>query len=130
MLEGLRGPGYQGTIDQMLAGMSGPGLATEEKEQIAASSRATPQHVIVSAMEGMADASIWGDDKINVPVLAVMAKNPFFPPNLEESYRSLVPALEFQMWDNAGHFLMMEKPQEFNQAVLAFLNKHKLLQKC
>lgn len=129
MLEGLRGPDYKGTMEQMFAGMSGPGLATEAKERIAASSRATPQYVLVSAMEGMADASIYGDDKINVPVLAVMAKNPFFPPNLEESYRALVPALDYQMWDNAGHFLMMEKPQEFNQAVLAFLNKHKLLQK-
>lgn len=127
MIEGLRSPGYKEGMDRMFAGMSGPGLATEAKERIAASSNATPQYVIVSAMEGMADASIWGDDKINVPVLAVMAKNPFFPPNLEESYRALVPALEFQMWDNAGHFLMMEKPQEFNQAVKAFLDKHKLL---
>ena len=129
MIAGLRSPEYKSTMEQMFAGMSGPGLATEAKERIAASSRATPQYVLVSAMEGMADTSIWGDDKINVPVLAVMAKNPFFPPNLEESYRSLVPSLDFQMWDNAGHFLMMEKPQEFNQAVLAFLNKHKLLQK-
>ena len=80
-------------------------------------------------MEGMADASIWGEDKINVPVLAIMAKNPFYPPNVEQSYRNIAPNLDFQMWDRVGHFIMMEKPKEFNEAVLAFLNKNKLLQK-
>lgn len=129
MLAGLRAPTYQNTIDQMMAGMSGSGLATEARERINTSSKATPQYVLVSAMEGMVDASIWGNDKINVPVLALMAKNPFFPPNLEQSYGELVPRLEFHMWDGVGHFLMMEKPEEFNQAVLAFLDKHKLLKK-
>ncbi len=129
MIVGLRAPTYQNTIDQMMAGMSGTGLSTEARERINASSKATPQYALVSAMEGMADASIWADDKINVPVLALMAKNPFFPPNLEQSYGALVPTLEFHMWDGVGHFLMMEKPQEFNQAVLAFLDKHKLLKK-
>jgi pimeloyl-ACP methyl ester carboxylesterase len=29
--------------------------------------------------------------------------------------------------DGPGHFLMLEKPQEFNAPVLDFLQKHKLL---
>ena len=80
-------------------------------------------------MEGMADPSIWGEDKINVPVLAIMAKNPFYPPNLEESFRAIAPKVEFHMWDGVGHFIMMEKPQEFNAAVLQFLDNNKLLKK-
>ena len=80
-------------------------------------------------MEGMADPSIWGEDKINVPVLAIMAKNPLFPPNIEESARGIAPNLEFYMWDSVGHFVMMEKPKEFNAAVLAFLDKNNLLKK-
>ena len=70
----------------------------------------------------MADPSIWGDDKINVPVLAIMAKNPFYPPNVEESFRAIAPNMEFHMWDGVGHFIMMEKPKEFNEAVVQFLN--------
>jgi pimeloyl-ACP methyl ester carboxylesterase len=31
--------------------------------------------------------------------------------------------LEFQAWDGVGHFLMMEKPERFNQTVLAFLQR-------
>ena len=127
MLTGLRGPDFRQVGTQMFTMMSGPGLATEAKDRIMTSFANTPQHVLVSAMEGMADPTIWGDDKINVPILAVMAKNPFFPPNLEESFRLLAPKMEFYMWDGAGHFLHMERPQEFNQAVLRFLDKNKLI---
>ncbi|PYS62612.1 MAG: hypothetical protein DMF76_08725 [Acidobacteria bacterium] len=127
LMAGFRGPNYQQVVSQMFAGMAGPNLSAEAKQRIQASYQNTPQHVIVSAMEGMADPSIWGEDKINVPVLAIMAKNPFYPPNVEESFRSIAPNMEFQMWEGVGHFIMMEKPKEFNAAVLQFLDKNKLL---
>jgi hypothetical protein len=31
------------------------------------------------------------------------------------------------MWDGRGHFLMMEEPMEFNEALAAFLVKNGLL---
>ena len=114
-------------LAQMFAMMSGPNLSAEARERINAASMNTPQYVLVSAMEGMADPSIWGDDKINVPVLAIMAKNPFFPPDIEQAARGIAPKLEFQMWEGVGHFIMIEKPKEFNEAVLAFLDKNALL---
>lgn len=129
MIAGFRGPNYRDAVGQMFNSMFGPGLSAEAKQRILASLSNTPQHVVVSAMEGMADTSIWGDDKINVPVLAIMANSPFFGPDLEKLYRGIAPNLEFQMWNGVGHFLMMEKPNEFNAAVLAFLDKNKLLKK-
>ncbi|MFS8087000.1 MAG: alpha/beta fold hydrolase [Acidobacteriota bacterium] len=129
IVAGFRGPNYKETGAQMFAGMMGPNLSAEARERIKVSFLNTPQHVIVGAMEGMADASIWGEDKINVPVLAIMAKNPFYPPDLEQRYRGIAPNLDFQMWEGVGHFIMMEKPKEFNAAVLAFLDKNKLLLK-
>ena len=128
MIAGFRGPKYKDVIIQMLTQMKG-GLAAEAMERITTSSLSTPQNVIVSAMEGMADPAIWGEDKITVPVLAIMAKNPFFPPNIEELSRGIAPNMDFRMWESVGHFVMMEKPKEFNEAVLAFLEKNKLLQK-
>ncbi|HSE32050.1 MAG TPA: alpha/beta hydrolase [Pyrinomonadaceae bacterium] len=129
LIEGLRGPNYKQTITQMFSGLSGPSLAPEIKDRIAAATMSTPQPVLVSAMEGMADPTIWGDDKINVPVLALMAKNPFYPPDMEAASRALVPNVEYHTWEGVGHFLMMEKPKEFNAAVIAFLDKNKLLTK-
>lgn len=127
MITGFRGPTYRDVGMQMLASMYGPGLSVEDKELIRKSYMTTPQFVLVSAMEGMADPAIWGDDKINVPVLAIMARNPMFPPNMEQIYRALVPDLDFRMWEGVGHFLMLDKPKEFNEAVIAFLDQKGLL---
>jgi len=127
MIANFRGPKYRDTISQMFAMMSGPGITPEAQQRIKASADNTPQFVLASAFEGMADPSIWGEDKIDVPVLAIMAKNPFYGPNLEETYRLLAPKMDFQMWEGVGHFIMMEKPKEFDTAVIGWLDKNKLL---
>jgi pimeloyl-ACP methyl ester carboxylesterase len=129
MIDGFRGPNYKDTIAQMFTALTGPSMTPEVKERITSATSNTPQAVLVSAMEGMADPTIWGDDKINVPTLAIMAKNPFYPPDIEQQMRPLAPNLEFQMWEGVGHFLMMERPKEFDTAVVAFLDKNKLLKK-
>jgi len=129
LIDGLRAPNYKETGAQMFAAMAGPHLSAENQQRIQTSFVSTPQYVLVGAMEGMADDSIWGQDKINVPVLAIMAKSIFYAPDTEQFYHSLVPNLDYQLWDGVGHFLMMEKPKEFNEAVIAFLDKNKLLKK-
>lgn len=129
LIANLRGPNYSAAIDQMFGMMFGGRLPAEIQQRIKASTANTPQYVLVGAFEGMADSGIWGEDKINLQVLAIMAKNPFFPPNVEESFRGIAPKMEFHMWDDVGHFLMMEKPNEFNAAVIAWLNKNGLLKK-
>ncbi|HEY6230316.1 MAG TPA: alpha/beta hydrolase [Pyrinomonadaceae bacterium] len=129
LIAAFRGPKYMDMVGQMFSSMIGPGLSAEAIERIKSSTAKTPQYVLVSAMEGMAAPEIWGDDKINVPVLAIMAKNPFYPPNVEESFRGIAPNMEFHMWDGVGHFVMMERPKDFNAAVLAFLDKNNLLKK-
>lgn len=128
-IAGFRGPNYKEAGMRMFAGMAGPNLSAELQERIQCSFLNTPQHVLVSAMEGIADESIWGQDKIDVPVLAIMAKSPFWPADTEQFDRSIAPSLDFQMWDGVGHFLMMEKPQQFSEAVIVFLNKNGLLKK-
>jgi pimeloyl-ACP methyl ester carboxylesterase len=129
LIGSLRAPNYKETGKQMFAMMAGPHLSAEIQQRIQTSFLNTPQYVLVGAMEGMADDSIWGTDKINVPVLAIMAKSVFYPADTEQFYHSLVPNLDFRLWDDVGHFLMMEKPREFNEAVIAFLDRNKLLKK-
>jgi len=123
MIAGFRGPNYRQAGAQFLGAIGGANLTAEAQERIKSSFSSTPQYVLVSAMEGMADDSIWGDDKINVPVLAIMAKLPFYPPDIEQRYRQVAPEMDFQMWEGVGHMLMMEKPREFNAAMLEFLDK-------
>jgi len=123
----FRAPNYKEAGMQMFAGMAGPQLPAETQERIKTSFLNTPQHVLVSAMEGMNDDSIYRPDKMNVPVLAILAKSPFWPADTEQFLRGIAPNLDFHMWEGVGHFLMMEKPKQFNEEVIVFLNKNSLL---
>jgi pimeloyl-ACP methyl ester carboxylesterase len=122
----FRAPNYKEAAAPMFAQMASV-LSAEEKERAIASFTNTPQNVLVSAMESMYDEAIYTPDKINVPVLAILAKSPFWPADTEEFLRSLAPDLEFHMWEGVDHFLHLEKSKEFNDAVIAFVNNKKLL---
>ena len=122
----LRGPGYKDVLTQMFSQMSAT-LSEPDKERIKSSFRNVPQPVLVSAMEAMAEESLYATDKINVPVLAILAKSPYWPADTEQFLRGLAPDLDYQMWDGVSHFLFLDKPKEFNAAVIAFLDKKKLL---
>ena len=66
---------------------------------------------------------------LDVPLLCVLAKSPFWSDDYEAFVRKLAPRVEYRVLDGVGHFLMMEKPKEFNDAVIAFLDKNALLKK-
>lgn len=125
-LASFRAPNYKDAAAPMFASMTAT-LSAADKERVKSSFMNTPQHVLVSAMESMGEESLYATDKINVPVLAILAKSPFWPADTEQFLRGLAPDLDFQMWDGVSHFLFMDKPKEFNAAVIAFLNKKNLL---
>lgn len=118
---------YKTVAPQMIDGMLMPIKDEKLKNEIRAAMLATPEHVAISAMIGMGDEKLYERDAIGVPVLAVLAKSPFWQADTEQFLRSLAPDLEFHMWEGVSHFLMMDKPQEFNRTLQAFLVKHKLL---
>ena len=122
----FRSPDYKKTAAPMFDQMMGS-LAAPDRERVLASFNNTPQHVLVSAMESMNEESLYGPDKINVPVFAILAKSPFWPADTEQFFRSLAADFEMQWWEGVGHFLSMEKPKQFNDAVIAFLDKKSLL---
>jgi pimeloyl-ACP methyl ester carboxylesterase len=97
------------------------------QEEIKAAMISAPQHVMVGAFDAMMDDAIWKEDKINAPTLAVMAKQPQWNAEYEKFVRELVPSIDYQMWEGVSHFLMMDEPQKFNDAVLAFMKKNKLI---
>jgi len=122
----FRAPNYKEAGVQMFAQMMGT-LAPADRERVNSSFSNTPQNVLVGAMESMNQDSLYGPDKINVPVFAIIAKSPFWPPDTEQFFRTLAPDFEIQWLEGVSHFLMMEKPKQFNDAVIAFLNKKALL---
>jgi pimeloyl-ACP methyl ester carboxylesterase len=125
-LNTFRAPNYKEAAGSMFTQMAGM-LPAEDQERVKASFLNTPQNVLVSALERMYDDALYATDKINLPVLAILAKSPFWPADTEQFLRSLAPDLEFHMWEGVDHFLHLEKSKEFNDAVIAFVNTKKLL---
>jgi pimeloyl-ACP methyl ester carboxylesterase len=111
----------------MIDGMLNAQMPAPLRAEIKTSMLSTPQYVAVSAMEGMVDDAIWTEDQIKVPALAVLAKSPFWPPDNEQRYRKVAPDMDYQMWEGVTHFLMMDKPDEFNRTLASFLARHHLL---
>ena len=123
----LRTPAYKDVATKFISSMF-PNPGTEAlRDATLATTAATPQHVLVGSFEGMRDPAIWKDDPIAVPLLVVNAKSPFWTPEYEAYVRTLAPQVDYRVIEGPGHFLMLEKPQEFNAAVLDFLQKQKLL---
>jgi pimeloyl-ACP methyl ester carboxylesterase len=104
-----------------------PQTAAEVRQKIHAKWAATPQHVMVSVLEHallpQSDPEVWQTDKINVPTLAIYTKMPYVPPDNEQFFRSLASNIDYQVWEGATHNLTLEKSQEFNEALRAFLKK-------
>jgi pimeloyl-ACP methyl ester carboxylesterase len=86
---------------------------------------ATPQHVMLGAMLGMfgPDQSDWALDKVNTPVAVINAPSLWWANGYEKYVRSLNPQTDYVMMDGVGHFLMLEKPAEFNNRLSAALQK-------
>jgi pimeloyl-ACP methyl ester carboxylesterase len=106
-----------GMFDGMLATMT-DSVARGSVRRIAL---ATPQYVAASAMKGMMDPSIWSDDHITVPVLAIMAPNPGWNADYVAYVKRLAPDIRYEVVPASGHFIMIEHPAEFNALLVEFL---------
>jgi pimeloyl-ACP methyl ester carboxylesterase len=123
----LKAPNYEENAGKMIDGMTSPIQDAAMREKIKSAMMRTPQFVAASEMEGTLDPELWKPDKINVPVLMILAKQPAWSAEYEQFVRGIVPDLDYQMWENVSHFLMMEQPEKFNRAVETFEEKHHLL---
>jgi pimeloyl-ACP methyl ester carboxylesterase len=123
----LRGDNYPEAAGRVIAGMTKPIKDAALRDKIKALMLKTPQHVAVSEFEATVDPDLWKEDKIDVPLLVILAKQPVWTAEYEQFVRRLAPKVDYQVWENVSHFLMMEKPREFNAALLKFLDQNHLL---
>jgi len=91
----------------------------------------TPQNVMASAMAGMLneDHPDWDLKQVNVPVMVFNAKGSLWDADYESYVRALSPQAEYRLFENVGHWLMLEQPAEFNAALIGLLRKYDLMGK-
>jgi pimeloyl-ACP methyl ester carboxylesterase len=101
------------------------------RDQVLSEMLATPQYVMVGAMEGMfgPDQPDWGLKTVNAPVLVINARKPMWNADYENYVHSLSPQTDYRMMDGVGHWLMLEKPAEFNATLMDLLREFDLMAK-
>lgn len=128
-LDPLRLPTYRASAEKSVEYLTQNMKDLKVRGEVRTQMVNAPQHTMVSAFEGMLDPTIFPTktDKITVPTLALMATSGNWTSEYEKYVRELAPGIEYQKWDGVSHFLMMDEPQKFNDAVLAFLKKNQLI---
>ncbi len=126
-LEPFHGSDYPKMAGKFVDDLTGTIKDNALRERIKTTILKTLQSVSVSELESTTDPAIWKADKIEVPVLMILARQPAWTPEYEKFVRDLVPKLDYQTWDGVSHFIMMEKPKEFNDAVRGFLRTNHFL---
>ena len=104
---------------QFVAGMISPQTDPQLREWILADMSAAPPAVALSAMKEMMGQYITGEaarifDQVRVPVVTV--NGDMWPVNYEANRRHMA-SFEAIVLKGADHFLMMNRPKEFNEAL-------------
>ena len=103
---------------KMVEGMFSAASTPAVREQVMQVMLAAPESLAVGAMKGMFAPEVWRESRSDAPALAVVAK----PAQIRrESLAARFPNLTYKDMPGTGHFLMMEKPAEFNAIVLEWL---------
>ncbi len=135
----FRGPDIRSFVDQslprvvgeegakgreaMIRGMFSAATTPELQGRILKMMLRTPEATARGAMNAMADPAVWENHVLQIPALAIFAAT--YGGNSLDVTKSYIPDLQFLNVPGTGHFLMMEKPAEFNQHVIAFVDGQK-----
>jgi sigma-B regulation protein RsbQ len=109
----------EGMIQSMLSAATPP----EIKRHVLSMMLGAPAATAAGALKAAADPTIWKQDVFSIPVLGLFADSPTADGGA--SMKSRFPELEYHKIPGTGHFLMLEKPEEFNRLLMDFLAKQK-----
>ena len=113
----MTAPARENMIKRMFGPLTTPALQEHIMKMMMGASEATAN----GAMTATQDRSQWSNAPITVPVLAVYAGTR--PLATEPNVKRLFPNAEYHQIPHTAHFLMMEKPAEFNRLVMGFLER-------
>ena len=117
------GPDGLKAREKMIRSMFTPQTPAALQQQILTMMLKAPEATATGAMAAMFDPALKVADVATLPVLAIYAATAQLP-SVEETKKTL-PNYEATQIAGTGHFLMMEKPEEFNRVLTAFLAKIK-----
>jgi pimeloyl-ACP methyl ester carboxylesterase len=119
----LDGPEGTRAREAMVKGMASKAMAPGVEDKVMKMMMAPPGATATGAMNAMLEPADWREATLAMPILGLYAEKS----NLgNRAYiKAHFPNLEYNELPGTSHFLMMEKPEDFNRALVLFLNKQK-----
>jgi sigma-B regulation protein RsbQ len=118
------GPDGLKAREGMIRSMFSAATAPEIQKHILSMMLGAPAATAAGAMKAALDPALWKEDVFNIPVLGLFADSPSTN-GASASMKSRFPELEYHKIPGTGHFLMLEKPEEFNRLLKDFLVKQR-----
>lgn len=115
------GPDGLESRERMVRGMFTPQTPARVEEHVLEMMLSAPEATAVGAMRAMGDPAVWSEATLPMPILAVYAGTARLPD--ADAMRRTAPRYEAAQVPGTGHFLMMEKPAEFNALLTGFLSR-------
>jgi sigma-B regulation protein RsbQ len=107
--------------ERIVQGMFTQATTPEMRAKIQKMMLAAPEATAAGAMVAMVDPAAWKTDVLSMPILGLYAEK---SSGRNDAYmKEHFPRLEFYEIAGSGHFLMLEKPSEFNKLLLNFLGR-------
>jgi pimeloyl-ACP methyl ester carboxylesterase len=119
---------FRETVAAMIDSMPGDGLAAASRAQIKAMGLAQPHAAVFGGLQAAADPKTWEPDPIEAPVLLILAEQPSWNDEYFQFVKQLAPQAQIHVLTGVSHFIMVERPAEFDSLLLAFLEENKLLE--
>ena len=119
----VTGPDGLKTREGMIRSMFTPNTPAAVQQHVLTMMLAAPEATAAGAMASMFDPSIRWTDAIKAPALAIYAGTSKVPDLA--TVQQVVPSFSATQITGTGHFVMMEKPDEFNRALGEFLDRIK-----
>jgi pimeloyl-ACP methyl ester carboxylesterase len=117
----LTGPEGRAAREGMIRSMFIAETPAALQEKILTMMLAAPEATAVGAMNAMFDPAVQWTDVVSAPALSVYAGTANVPD--AAATKELYPNHDATQVPGTGHFLMMEKPDEFNRVLAGFLDK-------
>jgi sigma-B regulation protein RsbQ len=118
----MAGPNGRAAREAMVRRFFVAGTTPEVQTKVLNMMLGAPEATAVGAMNATREPAGQTTDVPMIPILGIYAS-----PGLasEQAVHAAFPWVEYTSIPGTGHFLMLEKPEEFNRLLLAFLAKQK-----
>lgn len=119
----MTGPDGMKARETMIRGMFTPATPAAVQQHVLKMMLAPPEATASGAMIATFDTASLNDFVSTVPVLGIYAGAR--PMANQDTLKKIFPNSEYVQVAGTGHFVMLERPEEFNRLLLAFLGKLK-----